>query len=430
MKKANTPSQKPATAFSWLVMYFGLAYFCQHFAQTGLIGQPLSFYFKEVLGFGPKAVTEFMAILTIPWMIKPLYGLISDYIPLFGYRRKSYLLLLNVAATAGFIALTGMTGASSIRFALLLTAFSTAASDVLVDGLMVELGNKTGMTKRFQSQQWLWFNAASVLTALGGGYFAQHFAPATGLHLAALVTAAFPLVMVVSTWLWVKEEKSKVDLAELKVTTGSLLAALKSKTLWIVMGFLAFWQFSPSFGTPMYYHQVDNLKFSQDFIGQLGAIGSIASVIGAWLYKRYLADRFTTRQLLYASVAIGTAGTLAYLLMIDPTTTATPLTAIILGAVFGVTGVVAFLTTLNLAAEACPKRVEALTFAVLMSVFNLAGQGSALFGAYLYEDVFHSHLSPLIWVSAAFTFACFFLIPMLPKLDTEKAEGNGDSKPE
>jgi hypothetical protein len=34
-------------------------------------------------------------------MIKPLYGLLTDFIPLFGYRRKSYLLLMAGLAVAG-----------------------------------------------------------------------------------------------------------------------------------------------------------------------------------------------------------------------------------------------------------------------------------------------------------------------------------------
>lgn len=41
-----------------------------------------------------------VAVLTglsgIPWMIKPVYGFISDSVPLFGYRRRSYLVLCGL----------------------------------------------------------------------------------------------------------------------------------------------------------------------------------------------------------------------------------------------------------------------------------------------------------------------------------------------
>ena len=41
---------------------------------------------------GPPDVTEFLAIFNFPWIIKPIYGVLSDLVPLFGYRRKSYLI--------------------------------------------------------------------------------------------------------------------------------------------------------------------------------------------------------------------------------------------------------------------------------------------------------------------------------------------------
>lgn len=277
---------------TWLVAFFGLAYFCQHFAQAGFISQPLSLYFKEVLGYGPKDVTIFFSVLTIPWMIKPLYGLICDYLPLFGYRRKSYLLILSLVASAGFLALSGVSDANTIRTLLLITAASTAFADVAVDGLMVELGNKTGLTARFQSSQWLWFYFASAFTSFAGGMFAEYLTPETALHWAARVTAIFPLVVLTATWFLVKEERSEVNIKQLKATTGQLWRVIfRSPKLWVAAGFIAFWHFSPSFGTPMYYHMVDNLKFSQEFIGWTGTVGAFASLLGAWVYKKYLSGQ-------------------------------------------------------------------------------------------------------------------------------------------
>lgn len=416
-------SGKASKPFSWLIVFFGLAYFCQHFGQAGLITQPLTYYFKEVLHWKADAVATFFAVLTMPWMIKPLYGLISDYFPLFGYRRKSYLLLLNLAATGGFLWLTGTSEPAVIQIALVASSFCTAFSDVAIDGLMVELGRKTGRTAQFQSMQWLWFNAAAVLSSLLGGYFAQLLGPASAYKAAAVVTGVFPLVTVIATWFMVKEDRAVVDKAMLKETTRGLVSAFKSRTLWTVIAFIAFWQFSPSFGTPMYYHMTDNLKFSQEFIGTLGAIGAVASVLGALLFNRVFADKVETRRLMYWMTAIGGLGTLAYLFLANPATGGA-ITAVILGFVFGTIAQVAMLVTMNLAAEACPKRVEAMTFAVIMSVFNLSAQGSSIFGSWLYENVFYkgwalehifgSGLSPLILVSAAFTLVCLPLIRFLP----------------
>lgn len=424
----NNTSNNKGKPFTWLVIFFGVAYFCQHFGQAGLINQPLTFYFKEVLHYGADQIATFFAILTIPWMIKPVYGLVCDYLPLFGYRRKSYLLLLNLAAAVGFFAISGFGDTSAIRTALVMTAFCTAFSDVAIDGLMVELGKKTGRTAQFQSMQWLWFNAAMVLSSLAGGFFSEYLPVDSAYRVAAMVTAVFPLIVVVATWFWVKEEKSRIELAGMKQTTLGLVQALKSRTIWVIVGFLAFWQFSPSFGTPMYIHMTDNLKFSQGFIGALGAIGSVASVIGALAFNRWLADRYTTKTMLYWSAIIGVIGTLSYLLLLDPTTTGTALTAVILNFIFGIAGQISMLATLNLAAENCPRRVEAMTFAVLMSVFNLSAQGSSIFGSWLFEHMFNKSLFPLIIVSAVFTALCLTLIPLLPNPQKEETDDNADTK--
>jgi len=122
------------------------------------------------------------------------------------------------------------------------------------------------MTKQFQAIQWMWFYVASIFTAWFGGYLCQILEPASALHTAAMITMFAPIAVMVGTFFLVREKKSNMDLPQMKKTAGGLLSALKSKTLWAVAFFLFFWNFSPSFGTPFYYHMVDTLEFKQGFI--------------------------------------------------------------------------------------------------------------------------------------------------------------------
>src|SRR4029079_1025945 len=80
-----------------LMLFFAVVYVVEGLGQTGgLVSQPLNYYLKEVHGWTPVQVTAYVTIFNLPWIIKPVYGLISDFVPLFGYRRKSYLLIANV----------------------------------------------------------------------------------------------------------------------------------------------------------------------------------------------------------------------------------------------------------------------------------------------------------------------------------------------
>jgi hypothetical protein len=74
-----------------LMLFFGLVYIVEGIGQHGgIISQPLRYYLKEVYAWTPLQVTAFFTAFDFPWIIKPICGLLSDFVPLLGYRRKSY----------------------------------------------------------------------------------------------------------------------------------------------------------------------------------------------------------------------------------------------------------------------------------------------------------------------------------------------------
>ncbi len=56
-------------------------------ARVGILAQPLTHYLKQP-GWTPLQATAYLALLNFPWIIKPVFGLVSDFVPLLGYRRK------------------------------------------------------------------------------------------------------------------------------------------------------------------------------------------------------------------------------------------------------------------------------------------------------------------------------------------------------
>src|SRR5437899_7338661 len=126
------------------MVFFGLVYFAQGLGQAGgLINRPLMDYL-EASGLTSDQVAQLLGVLTIPWIIKPLYGMISDLVPLLGYRRKSYLFLMNGLPAVGFLCLTGLLTPEWIVAAMVLTALGNASPDVLVDAHIVERGPQPG----------------------------------------------------------------------------------------------------------------------------------------------------------------------------------------------------------------------------------------------------------------------------------------------
>ena len=312
-----TPSPDDARRIRHLMFYFGMVFVVEGIGQTdGIIAQPLIYYFKEVHSWTPVQVTAALTAFNFPWIIKPIYGLVSDFVPLFGYRRKSYLILASLVATGAYLLAAHMEAPSRLLFVLLLTAYAMAIASTLCGALLVENGQRYATSGAFVNQQWLWFHIAAMSSSLIGGLLVQKLSPAGALHGAALIAGIAPLMIVFGTWFLVHEENRPVDLPELKLAARSLLAAFRIRSLWIVALFLFLYWFSPAFHTPLYYHMTDTLHFSQGYIGILGAISSAGSICGALIYRRCLAE-LTSKRLLQLSIVLGTATTAALVLALQ-----------------------------------------------------------------------------------------------------------------
>src|SRR5207245_7842656 len=134
-----------------LAILVAVVYFSQ--GMYHVADQVLTLTLKERLGLSPSQVVKFGTFILLPWVIKPLYGMISDSFPLFGRRRKSYFLLTSALATLAGIALSlvGEPTYGSLATLLLIMGLGIAFTDVLTDAMMVEKGQTLGLTGAFQS---------------------------------------------------------------------------------------------------------------------------------------------------------------------------------------------------------------------------------------------------------------------------------------
>ncbi len=401
---AATPTTTPGAErvpLRRLVVFFATVYAVQGFAEpkAGLATQPIFFLLKDEMRLSAAETATFLALIGFAWNVKPLYGLISDLIPLLGYRRRSYLLASTAVAALGWLAL-GLLPAYpwGLMLAILgLTGMGLAFTDVLCDAVMVEEGKARGLTARFQSVQWTAIYAASLLAGVGGGYLSAHVSYGRTFLLMAL----FPVLsFVVSAWA-VHEPRTRFDRASVTATLDALRQGARSGPLWRAAAFIFLWNFSPSFGVPLEYHMVDVLGITKIQLGMLASLGSGAAMLGALAFGRY-ATRLAPRPLLNLAIAIGVAGTLAYYGLVGWWS------AVGLTVVVSFISAVALLATLDLAARAVPRRAEGTFFAALMSVNNLGTTGAAWLGGYLYDLV---GLNWLIAISAAATAACWLLVP-------------------
>ena len=177
------------------------------------------------------------------------------------------------------------------------------------------------------------------------------------------------------------------------------------------MGFIACLEFTlvPSLVNYLVYYYKDALKFDAQFIGILGTFEALTNGLGALVFGIF-AFRISRQLLLNLAIGLTSVSTLG-LLFIHNTQS-----AILVSLFFGFSGMIAMLGVLEIAARSCPVGVEAATYALLMSVYNLVKQPGPILGGYLYSWGVPVYI--LVIISAVFTMLCWLLIPLL-KLDQE-----------
>ena len=397
-----------------LAVVFASVYF---FSMNGLGALPnlaINFLLKDRAALTPAQLAYFQAVIMIAWVIKPLWGIISDLCPIFGSRRKSYLILTSLLAAAVWLILAFLSAPAVLPLLLLLTVvyMAYAFQDVVTDGLMIETGQPLNMTGQFQSIQWTAVYVAMIITSLVGGLIAE-LAQKGELSYRMIfgITGIFPILTTVIVILLVREP-SRAHLE--RAAELGLRDAFRHRGIWILAFFLFLWNFSPSFGAPFFYYIVDTLKFSGSFLGILQAVTSAGALVGSMLYGLVFA-KFQLCKFLRIAVWVGVFATLSYFIYFVPWLVAHAVTlkilALAMNFLLGIANAVIFLALLNLAARISPQYAGGTVFALLMSFYNLGQMGSNAFGGFLFTKI---GLEPLIIVSAVFSLGVLFLIPYLP----------------
>jgi folate/biopterin transporter len=359
-----------------------LVYFVQ--GILGLARLAISFFLKDELGLSPAEVSALLGVVSIPWMVKPLFGFLSDGLPIFGYRRRPYLVLSGFLGALSWIGLaTWVHTGWQATLAIALGSLSIAVSDVIVDSIVVERarGESVGAAGSLQSICWGSSAVGGLLTAYFSGSLLENFSTQT----VFLITATFPMIVAAAAWLISEDAVAlKPDWKVVQKQLGQLKTAISQKTIWMPTVFLFVWQATPAAESAFFYFTTNELGFQPEFLGRVRLVTSFAAIAGIWLFQRFL-KAVPFRVIFAGSMVISTALGLTSLILVTHANRALGISDqwFSLGdsLILTVMGQIAFMPVLVLAARLCPPGVEATLFALLMSVVNLAGLVSYELGA-------------------------------------------------
>jgi folate/biopterin transporter len=361
-----------------------LVYFVQ--GILGLARLAVSFFLKDELALSPAQVSAFMGIAALPWIVKPLFGFISDGLPILGYRRRPYLILSGFLGSAAWISLaTVVHSAWAATIAIALSSLSVAMSDVIVDSLVVERARRESISDAGSLQSLSWGSTAlgGLITAYLSGFLLQHFSTRT----VFAITATFPLIVSIVAWLIAESPIiEKPDFSTFWQQVKQLKKAVTQKAIWLPTAFLFLWQCTPTADAAFFFFTTNELGFQPEFLGRVRLVTSVASLVGVWLFQRFFKN-VPFRSFFAWTTVLSAALGMTMLLLVTHTNRALGIDDhwFSLGdsLILTVMGQIAYMPVLVLAARLCPPGVEATLFALLMSVTNLAHLLSYEFGALL-----------------------------------------------
>ncbi|MGJ3250298.1 MAG: folate/biopterin family MFS transporter [Elainellaceae cyanobacterium] len=359
-----------------------LVYFVQ--GILGLARLAVSFFLKDDLGLTPAQVSALMGVVMLPWMVKPLFGFLSDGLPIFGYRRRPYLVLSGLLGTASWLLLATVVHTSwGATVAIAMSSLSVAVSDVIVDSIVVERVRKESLGAAGSLQSLCWGTSAvgGLLTAYFSGFLLERFDTQT----VFLITATFPLIVSLVAGLI---DESKVETPSSWSIVGDqvkqLRGAVTQKAIWMPAAFIFIWQATPTAESAFFFFTTNELGFQPEFLGRVRLVTSVAALVGIWLFQRFF-KTVPFRKIFGWTTIISAVLGMTTLLLVTHDNRAIGIDDrwFSLGdsLVLTVMGEIAYMPILVLAARLCPRGVEATLFALLMSVLNLAGLVSHELGA-------------------------------------------------
>ncbi len=356
---------------------------------TSLAGVATTFFYKDDIGLSIAQVQILGSIAILPWSIKPIYGMISDRVPIWKLRRKPYLFFAGLCGSAGyFLMATTVMGFAGAVTASLLSALGFALADVIVDGIVAERSRTQKEAGKLQT-----ICRASLMTgAIVVSYLSGVLVESIGARNVFFITGSLPILTSIFALLMEESPDTTVLKTSIRDFLKNIKALCTPALLWSIL-FLFLWRSTPTSGGAFSYFLIDELKFKPEFFGTLSLVSNLTAILGIVIFRKFLLSLplrtlFLWIVILSIVLSLPTLG-LVYgwyaLLGMSPEFFAIADTAI-----GGALQEIGFLPLLVLAARLCPKGMEATMFALLASVMNIGLAVSDLGGAAL-TTIFHVH---------------------------------------
>ncbi|KAK4745989.1 hypothetical protein SAY87_012301 [Trapa incisa] len=359
----------------------------------GLSRVSVQYYMKDDRKLEPSEAQVYFGIIQIPWIVKPLWGLLTDTIPICGFRRRPYFLLSGCLTIVSMLLLSlgeNVPLASALS-CLVISSVGVAIADVTVDACVTENSiAHPSLTGYMQSLCWF-CSSIGALVGFSLSGFLIHLMGSKGVF--GILT--IPATLIILTGILLRESPAQ-NFVHRRVDEKFLDAA---KLTWMTLKHPEVWRpclymymslaLSLNIREGVFYwftDAEDGPKFSQEIVGSIFSFGAIGSLLGVLVYQNFLISHSLRATLFWAQLLFGIAGLLDLVLVLRlnlkfyvPDYLFVVMDDIV--SIFIIR--IKWMPLLVLSSKLCPSGIEGTFFALLMSIDHLGLLSSSWTGGIL-----------------------------------------------
>ena len=266
----------------------------------------VKYYFKDKKKVETANLTRILIIFKIPYLIKPLYGLLLDFFPIFGYKKKSYLFicfLVNISSWYLFI----LSNDKNMYFSIICLLFihiSLSFTTVIGSAVQVDLSkmyendksNIGEKTSELMSEYFIIKSLGTLIPSYFKGFLIEKYTNDIIFYISALIS----FIILISDLLLVEEKlikktkektlsssllekKKKKNKDENK--TEQILNLIKNKNILILLSLIFILESSPFCASPLFYYETNILNLNPKDLGYIDFLSQITIIIVIFIYK-------------------------------------------------------------------------------------------------------------------------------------------------
>ncbi|KAM2994176.1 hypothetical protein FF2_046178 [Malus domestica] len=361
--------------------------------SMGLSRISIQYYLKDDQKVQPSEAQVYFGIIQIPWIVKPFWGLLTDTLPVLGYRRKPYFVFAGLLGVISMLVLSLDKNLNLTMSLLALMAGSAgvAIADVTIDACVTQ--NSIRHPSLAGDMQSLCGLSSSVGALVGFSLsgFLVHLVGPKGVF--GLLSIPPGLVILVG----IMHRESRACNFAYKQVSVKLLDV--GKAMWTTLKCSSVWRpclymylslaLALNVREGMFYWYTDakgGPSFSKEVVGSIFSIGAVGSLFGVLLYQNFLKSYPFRDVLFWTQLLYGASGMLYLVLVLRINLKfGLPdyLFVVIDEGISMLIGRLKWMPLLVLSSKLCPAGIEGTFFAILMSIDHIGMLSSTWAGGLL-----------------------------------------------